>query len=427
MRIQVQPSTIRGKAKAPPSKSHSLRAILFASLAEGTSQIRDVLASPDVTAMINACRSFGALITEAGSGYAITGFAGRPKAPDGVIYCGNSGQVLRFIAAVAALSDGRTLITGDHSIRHNRPIKPLMEGLRQLGAKIEGAGDDDHPPLIVKGPLHAGVATIDGADSQPVSALLIAAAFVEGTSHILVQNSGEIPWIGVTLDWLKRLGVEVENYDSIAYRVLGGAISPAFDYQVPGDFSSMAFPVTAAVLTGGTLTLENVDMDDTQGDKQLLHVLAGMGADISIDAAKRSLSVKPGPPLNGFVGDINDFIDALPILAVAGCFAESETRLLNCAIARKKESDRLATITSELRKMGADIDEADDSLTIRPARLKGADLYAHRDHRIAMALSVAAFGSDGVTKIEGGDCVAKSYPEFWSEMGRLGAEIEVVP
>jgi 3-phosphoshikimate 1-carboxyvinyltransferase len=403
-----------------------MRAILLASMVRGRSFVSGVLESPDTRAMITACRSLGARIIEDDGGLSIEGVAGCPGAPSEVIDAGNSGQVLRFIAAVAALSDGRTIITGDQSIRHNRPVKPLLDGLRQLGASAVSEGGDDRPPLIVKGPLRAGVASIDGADSQPVSALLIAAAFVEGTSHIRVQNPGEIPWIGMTLEWLNRLGVEVENHASIAYQVHGGAVPPAFDYKVPGDFSSMAFPVTAALLTGGELTLENVDMNDTQGDKQLLQVLIKMGADISTDATKGSLKVKPGRPLKGFIGDVNDYIDALPVLAVAGCFAEGETRLLNCAIARKKESDRLATITSELRKMGADIDEANDCLTIRPAKLKGAEVCAHRDHRIAMALGVAAFGADGITRLRGGECVEKSYPGFWSEMSRLGAEIEVV-
>jgi 3-phosphoshikimate 1-carboxyvinyltransferase len=278
--------------------------------------------------------------------------------------------------------------------------------------------------MVIKGPISPGHAVLDGADSQPVSALLIASAFLDGVTKIEVNNPGEKPWVGLTLAWFDRLGIQYTNENYEYYTVQGGAIINAFEYTVPGDFSSLAYPVVAALLTQSHITIHNIDMKDAQGDKQLIQVLQNMGANIIIK--ENALVIQPSQQLVGCDIDINDFIDALPILAVVGCYAKGTTRLLNAGIARKKESDRLAVMTLELNKMGGNVIEKEDCLIIQGANLQGANLNGHSDHRIAMSLTIAALGSKTKSTINGVSCIAKSYPPFVEDMHSLGCSIEVL-
>jgi 3-phosphoshikimate 1-carboxyvinyltransferase len=174
------------------------------------------------------------------------------------------------------------------------------------------------------------------------------------------------------------------------------------------------------------LTLTNVDMSDIQGDKRLIDVLLAMGAHIEIDHAKKSLRVRKGGALKGIHIDVNDFIDAIPILSVIACFAEGTTEISGATIARKKESDRLHAIATELKKMGASIEEKPDGLIISHSPLQGATVTSWRDHRIAMSLAIAAMGAEGASQIEGAECISKTYPGFAKEMAALGASIKVI-
>lgn len=423
-KLLVTPGKLSGSITAPPSKSHTMRALLFASMAKGCSIIRNALVSPDVDAMMIACKNLGAKITHHGTHLEIQGVAGKPKTPDDVINAGNSGQVLRFIAGIAALAEGYTVITGDHSVRFNRPVRPLIDGLTGLGAQCYSSKLDDHAPLIIKGPLQAGMTSLDGEDSQPVSALLIAAAFLQGTTHLTVKNPGETPWVNLTLRWLERVGVAYTQDNFENYSITGKPVIDAFDYTVPGDFSSIAYPLVAALITKSAISIANIDMQDAQGDKKIIDSLRKMGAEIHI--LDRSLIVHPCEKLHGMQFDMNDYIDAVTILAVVGCFAEGTTTLTNAAIARKKESDRLSTITTELKKMGADITETQDSLIINRSKLSGADCYSYQDHRIAMSCAVAALAAENNSVIQDIDCINKSYTDFVRDITYLGGKIEVV-
>lgn len=426
MRYHIKPSTLHGNITVPSSKSHTLRAILFASLAHGRSIIRRYLPSPDTYAMIHACRLLGADIDVTDQALTILGTSGKPLTPSDVIDAGNSGQVLRFVAAVAALTPGYAIITGDHSVRTNRPVQPLLEGLQHLNVFAVSAQGNGSAPIIIKGPMQGGVTHLHGEDSQPVSALLIACAFAKQSTTINVINPGEKPWVELTLDWFKRLGIAYERQGYTQYTVMGNTAYDGFEYTVPGDFSSCAFPLVAALLTGSELYLHNLDMNDTQGDKALIPVLQEMGAAIVINSSDNILHVKPSQALVGTTIDVNNYIDAVPILAVVGCFAKGETVITGAAIARKKESDRLAAITYALQKMGADIQELEDGLIIRPAPLCGTTVPSFDDHRIAMALAVAALSAQGETIIENAQCVEKSYPDFMASMQSLGAEMTAV-
>lgn len=423
MKFIIQPSKISGNLEIPPSKSHSLRAILFALLGEGKTTIHKYLQSPDAIAMIEAIKLFGAEVEMFPDRLEIQGVGPELGPPEDIIDSGNSGQVLRFMGALAALVPSYTVITGDHSIRHNRPVKPLLSALSQLGVFAESMRLDGYAPIIIKGPMRGGTTSLHGGDSQPVSGLIIASAFAKKTTEICVHHPGEKPWIDLTLHWLDFLKIPYKNYRYERYRIPGNSHYKGFNYTVPADFSSLAFPLAAALVTQSEVTLENIDMEDVQGDKKLLEALFEMGANLSTE--KRSIHVKKGSALKGKKLDINDYIDAITILAVLGCFAEGETEICNAAIARKKESDRIHAITTELKKMGADIEEKKEGLIVRHSKLKGAHLESYHDHRIAMSLSVAALGAEGESTIHGVECTHKTYPTFAQDLQKLGANIKV--
>jgi 3-phosphoshikimate 1-carboxyvinyltransferase len=237
-----------------------------------------------------------------------------------------------------------------------------------------------------------------------------------------VINPGEKPWIDVTLDWFDRLGIAYERRGYDWYRTMGNSTLAPFTYRVPGDFSSAAFPIAAALVTGSEITVHNLDMNEAQGDKRVISILEQMGARFTI--GKNTLTVKKGE-LRGMKIDVNDCIDALPILSVLGCFAEGKTEIVGGAIARRKESDRIACMASELRKMGAQIEERPDGLVIARSDLCGADLTSHHDHRVLFSLVVAGLGSKGHTTVRETECGAKTIPHFYEDLLSVGANIEL--
>ena len=419
----IEPSMLRGKMVIPPSKSQTLRAILFASMADGRSKIILPLSSPDTDAMKQSCRLLGARIDEYEDHLIIHGLKGCIQQAEDVLHAGNSGIVLRFCSALGALAAQPIVITGDASIRHQRPMQPLLTALTQLGVSVQTMRGDGYAPVILKGPIQPGRAKLQGEDSQPVSALLIAGSFAKGPIELHVKNPGEKPWVGLTLNWLDRLGIPYENRQFEYFRVFGNAHYSGFDYHVPGDWSSAAFPIAAALITRSELTLHPFEMDRTQGDKHLIEILQKMGAVIEVNEAHKSIQVKHEGTLKGMAIDLNACIDAITILAVIGCYAEGETILYNAAIARQKECDRIGCITKELRKMGADISETEDGLIIRRSRLKGAFVESHEDHRMAMSLAVAGLGAEGETQVHSVTCISKTFPNFLKDFQQCGALI----
>ncbi|KAF3361525.1 3-phosphoshikimate 1-carboxyvinyltransferase [Chlamydiales bacterium STE3] len=417
-------SSLSGAVFVPPSKSHSLRAILLGSLAHGTSTIANYLESPDSAAMIEACRLLGAKITKEGSNLTIEGLQGCIGKAENVIDAGNSGLVLRFITAIASLSSSPIVITGDYSVRHQRPMHALLQGLEQAGVKAISTKGDGFAPIIVQGPYRGGTLIIDGEDSQPVSALLLAASLAEHPTELIVNNPGERPWVSLTLQWLKDLKVDYKNDGFKKYTLLGKSCFPAFDYRVPGDFSTAAFPIAAALITQSEVLVHNLDFQDSQGDKKFIEILHKMGAKISWD--EKGCLVQKSPCLQGIEIDINDCIDALPILAVIGCYARGTTTIKNAKIARHKECDRISSITRELRKMGAEIEEFEDGLMVHQSTLKGALVDGCHDHRLSMALSVAALGSEGETQVVSIASISKTYPSFLHDFRNLNAKIALV-
>ncbi len=224
-------------------------------MANGNSIIRHFLHSPDTTAMIYAMRSFGAQLELAENEMRVRGLNGKLASAENVIDSGNSGQVLRFVGALAGLCPAYTIITGDHSIRHNRPVRPMLDALTQLGCLAVSSRLDGYAPIIIKGPMQPGHAKLSGEDSQPVSGMMIAASFLPGKTTLEVTNPGEKPWIDLTLFWLKKLGIEVMHENYAKYTIAGHARIDGFSLSIPGDFSSAAFPIAAALVTNSELTL----------------------------------------------------------------------------------------------------------------------------------------------------------------------------
>jgi len=421
--VVANSSSLRGSVRIPPNKSHSFRALVMAALAEGTSIIHNPAVSNDWMRGIEALELFGAAVApKADRVWEVTGTGGKLKTPDNIIDCGNSGIILRFFTALAACCEGYTVLSGDHSLRHLRLCQPLVDALTALGAWAVSTKGDGHAPLIVRGRLKGGSATIDGLDSQPVSALLLAAGLADAPSDITVTRAGEKPWVEMTLDWLRRCGVEFSNTNYERYRVRGRSRWAGFEYTVPLDWSAALYPIAAALIAPDSdVTLPGMDYGDCQGDRMVVEVLREMGARIDIDGATvRSRT----STLGGRTIDCNDFIDQFMLLAVVGAFAEGETVLTNAEVCRYKECDRIASMAHALRAMGASVQERPDGLVIRKSPLHGADLDSREDHRMVMTLAVAALGARGTTRIRGLECVKKTFPNFAEQMRNLGADMQ---
>lgn len=425
MSLQVKRSFLSGEILLPTSKSHSQRAILFAALAKGQSILHHVLDSPDIQMMITACQQMGANIAHTDKVLFVTGVDKHVAFSSAVVDSGNSGIVFRFIAAIAALSDTEVTITGDHSIMTRRPIVPLLDALNQLGCTAYSQEDNGQPPVSISGHVTHNKACIDGADSQPVSALLILCALLPGVHTIEVRHPGEKPWVNLTLAWLARFGARITHQDFTRYEIDGAITLHAFEYTVPCDWSSAAFPLVAACVTQSCIKLLNAEKDPLQGDQAIVDILIKMGASIQCDGADNALMIDGAVRLQGGLFDINHCVDAVCILSVLACFAQGETYLCGAEIAAKKESNRLAVMAMSLNKMGATVSVLPDGLHIIPAPLSGCVLNSFQDHRVAMALAVAGLGASGETIIEDTACIAKSFPSFVTAFQGLGAKVKV--
>jgi 3-phosphoshikimate 1-carboxyvinyltransferase len=415
----VEESKLSGSVRIPGSKSHTIRALVIASLAEGTSEIREPLDSLDTDACVRVCRGLGARI-EQGEVWTVEGTAGRPACPDDVLDVGNSGTTLYVTMTMAALCDGWSVFTGDGQIR-SRPAGPLLDALASLGAEAWSTRGNGCAPLCIRGPLRGGTVSIECPTSQYLSSLLISTPLAEGDTDIRVPLLHERPYVGITLDWLRRSGIHLEQEGWERFRVPGGQKYPSFSRAVPGDYSSATFFLCAAAITGADLLLTGLERDDTQGDRAVLDYLAAMGADVAWSDEGLRIG---GGALRGGEFDLNATPDALPAMAVTACFAEGETRLVNVPQARIKETDRLSVMCGELTKMGARVEELPDGLIIQGGGLAGAHVEGHDDHRVVMALAVAGLAARGTTEITTAESAAVTFPGFVPLMTALGASIE---
>ena len=423
MNLVVGPSpNIHGTVRIPPNKSHSFRALIMAGLAEGASHIHAPSVSNDWMRGIEALEMFGVEVTpKAHDVWEVVGSGGVLTVPDDTIDCGNSGIILRFFMALASCCEGHTVLTGDDSLRHLRLCQPLIDALNSLGAWAVSTKGDGHAPVVVRGRLKGGRAEIDGIDSQPVSALLIAAALGDAPTELVVHRPGEKPWVGVTLDWLDRCGVDYSNENYELYRIRGRSRWEGFEARIPLDWSAALYPIAAAVLTEDSeVRLPGMDFSDCQGDKGVVDVLREMGADITIED---DVVTARSSTLTGRTIDCNDFIDQFMLLAVVGACAEGETVLTNAEVCRHKECDRIAEMHKALTAMGASVQERPDGLVIRTSALRGAELDSRADHRMVMTLAIAALVASGQTSITNIECVKKTFPDFVGQMQGIGCDM----
>jgi 3-phosphoshikimate 1-carboxyvinyltransferase len=420
MLISIERSAISGQLYASPSKSYTHRAILIASLGQG-SIIRGPLLSADTKATINACEAFGAKIT-LGHEIKIEGVIGKLQTPEDVINVMNSGTTLRFFTAIAGLTLGAVL-TGDASIRA-RPNGPLLSALNDLGARAFSIRRNGKAPLVIEGKMSGGLAKLNGnVSSQFLSALLIAAPLVMNDTCIIIK--GELksrPYAEITLEMLENAGVLIESHPQ-EFRVPGNQEYALPNYTIPGDFSSASYPLAAAALTNGELIFNGL-FPSKQGDSAIVGILEQMGARISWNQESGELKVK-GDGLNGIEIDASMTPDLVPTIAVLGSMANGTTIIKNAEHVRHKETDRLHAMAVELSKMGAIIQELPDGLMIIGGKLHGASLNGYHDHRIVMALTVAGL-TVGNTKIDTAETVDISYPGFFKDLTNLGAAIRFV-
>lgn len=414
-----------GKLRPPSDKSISHRAFLLATLADGPCEVRSPLASEDVRATLGMCRHLGAEAEgDFERGFRITPPAS-PREPEDVVDCGNSGTTARLgLGFLAGLPMSATL-TGDGSLR-GRPMRRVVDPLVSQGARVLGRAGGDRLPLTIQGgelgPLDYELPVASG---QVKGALLLAALNAQGE----VRLTGRLEGRDHTERMLAATGIELTTSPE-EVRLVGPQRPAAFSMEVPADPSSAAFfLVAAALIPGSDVTLEGVGLNP--GRTGVLTVLQAMGANLEVESLGETLG-EPwgrirvrGGTLRGVTWDpawVVGAIDEIPVLAVAAAYAEGETVISGAEELRVKESDRLATTASELRKLGAELEERPDGLVLAGGGgLRGARVEAHHDHRIAMAMAVAGLRTHGSTVITGADVVAVSYPRFFADLERLRA------
>ncbi|MAE60546.1 MAG: 3-phosphoshikimate 1-carboxyvinyltransferase [Planctomycetaceae bacterium] len=426
MELICRPSRLRGSVEIPGSKSHTIRAVAIASLAEGDSRIAAPLWSDDAEAAAATYRALGATIDTADpAAWRVRGTGGEIRAPADVIDVGNSGTTMRIaLGSATLLREGIVAFTGDEQIQR-RPLGPLVQSLNDLGANVTCTRGNGSAPVSVGGRLRGGQTSIEAVTSQFLSSLLMCAPLGDGDSIIDVPLLNERPYVGITLNWLERAGIALEHDGLDQFRVPGGQRYRPLDVRVPADFSSATFFLAAGALGDNDVTSLGLDMDDTQGDKAVVDYLRQMGA--VIDVTDVGVHVRPSADgLRGCELDLNAAPDALPMMAVVGCFASGQTKLVNVPQARVKETDRIAVMAAELTKMGASVRELDDGLMIEQSELRGAGVSGHDDHRVVMALAVAGCLADGETRIDTAEAINVTFPTFVESLTNLGAAAAMV-
>ncbi|NLP01998.1 MAG: 3-phosphoshikimate 1-carboxyvinyltransferase [Fibrobacter sp.] len=422
MKWIVRKSSLSGNIAIPPSKSHTIRAFLIASLAEGISLIRRPLIKGDGGSALRAAEGLGSVVEFTDSGVRITGIGDDFNRGSGSLDLGNSGTGTNLFASAAALGSRGRRFDGDDSLR-SRPFRVLLDALRDLGAfyELEVPGRD--LPFFIKGPLKGGTVSVNGISSQFVSSLLLSCPLIkDGNTEINVVNLHEKPYVELTLWWLDKQGIKYSKAPDLSkFFIPGNQHYSPFEISVPSDFSSATFAATAAAIAGGDVTLTGLDFSDPQGDKGVFDIIRLAGAEVDIKENGVTIS---GADLSGREIDLNSMPDALPALSVLACASRGVTRFINVKQARIKETDRIAVMCRELSKMGADISEEEDGLVVRESRLRGAVVNGYYDHRVVMALALAGMIAEGETVIETAEAADVTYPGFVNDFRKIGADIE---
>ncbi len=413
---------LKGSLSAPSSKSYTHRAVIAAALTHTKTRIEAPLFCEDTEVTLKACQAFGARISRTPRSITVIG-AEKLVAPSKPVDCNESGSTMRFLIPIAALARGRTVLTGKPGLV-KRPVGPLVEAVRDLGARC--TSENGYPPVTTQGVLTGGKAAIVGdVSSQFITGLLLACPLGRKDTTITVTTPLESkPYVRLTLNILRKHGIVIGASAGLRKLQIPGkqSYSP-YDHVVPGDYSSAAFLMAAAALTGSSITIGNLAQEHEQPDSEVLSILRAMGAKVEVDGER---AIIRGAPLRGIDVDARDIPDLVAVVAVLGCLATGTTRILKAKRLRTKESDRLSSITTELCKFGAKVKEETASLEVQgPCKPKAAEVESHNDHRIAMACAVLGLVAKGETLITGAESVAKSYPRFFEDLKSLGGNVTV--
>ena len=433
-----------GEVHLPGSKSISNRVLLLAALSHGTTAVHDLLASDDTRVMLDALREIGCTVEEARTAVHITGLGGRAPRSPAKLFLGNAGTAMRPLTAALALLGGEFELSGVPRM-HERPIGDLVDALRQLGCAIDYLGNDGYPPLRIAHAsgvpplaLAAPIRVRGDVSSQFLTALLMALPLAAGTQPVVIDVVGELiskPYIAITLELLARFGIEVKHENWQRFTIAAGS-----RYQSPGSIhveadasSASYFIALGAIATsaGGQkgIKIQGVGLDSIQGDIRFVEAARAMGAVVT--GGPNWLHIQRGEPgqgwpLKAIELDCNHIPDAAMTLAVMALYAEGTTTLTNIASWRVKETDRIAAMANELRKLGATVEEGADFIRVTPpARVqdwKAASIHTYDDHRVAMCFSLAAFNpADVPVRIEDPKCVAKTFPDYFEALFSVAA------
>ena len=399
----INPTKLSGRITVPPSKSAAHRLLICAALAKDKSTVKNVALSQDISATISAMRALDCAISPCENGFVCSCGEYLEKDEPTLIDCSESGSTLRFLIPIALAFGGSFRFTGRSRLL-SRPLDAYYKICDEKGIKYEKRENE----IFFSGKLTSGEYSLEGnVSSQYISGLLFALPLLSGDSTIKITTTLESAgYIDMTLSALADFGIKIENRNYQEFFVPGGQSYKAHDCTVEGDYSQAAFYLVANAL-GSDITLDGLNESSVQGDKEIINIIKNMGS-----------------PLSAMDIDVSQIPDLVPILAVLATQADGTTRLYNAARLRIKESDRLATTTQELKKLGANITELSDELIIcGKTQLTGGICDAHNDHRIAMALAIAATVAQGEVTISGSDCVKKSYGNFWQDYSLLGGKI----
>lgn len=420
--LEIMPvmGPIRGSVRPPGSKSLTNRALLIAALGEGESELVGVLDSRDTQVMIESLKRLGLEISQdvASQTVRVRGCGGVIPASTADLYLENSGTSIRFLAAACALGHGRYRLDGNERMRQ-RPIADLLAALNQLGAHARCEQETSCPPVVIEAQgLAGGTAVVETSlSSQFLSALLMAAPGAK--SNVVIRLSGtpvSEPYIDMTLGVMARFGVVVDTSHPGCFRISperykGGR------YQIEPDASAASYFFAAAAITGGEVTVNGLAQFALQGDVHFVEVLEQMGC--GVHWGRDSITLHGGP-LKGIDVDMNAISDTAQTLAAVAVFADGPTRIRNVAHMRVKETDRVAAVVTELRRLGIAVDEAPDGFTVYPGVPQPAEIHTYDDHRMAMSFALIGLKAPGI-RIQNPECTAKTYPKFFSDLESLCA------
>jgi len=421
--VIIQPFSLNGKVKIPPSKSLSHRAVIAAGLSNGQCAIDNISMSEDIIATCEIMEKLGVEIKQLTNSIKVCG-KNKPVLSHGGIVsneleCNESGSTLRFLIPIAMLT-GKKIIFKGKSKLVQRTLKPYYEIFDKQNIKY--TTNNGNLPLTIDGSLKPGIFELRGdVSSQFISGLIYALPLLDGDSIIKITTKMEsIGYIDLTLDVLSKFGVKIENNNYREFKVKGNQHYIKRDYRVEGDFSQAAFYLAAGVL-GGEVECTDLNMESLQGDRIIVDIIKNMGGKITLDNGILKASKSN---LKGTIIDASQCPDLVPIAAVLAALSEGTTEIINAGRVRIKESDRLKAMATELNKIGADVIEREDSLLIHGKPwLKGGIVSSWNDHRIAMAMAIASIRCTKKLIIEDSGAVKKSYPQFYEDFKSLGGKV----